>query len=423
MSLNDIPSAERVHISFFGRRNAGKSSLVNAVTGQQLSVVSNVAGTTTDPVNKSMELLPIGPVVIIDTPGYDDVGGLGELRVIKTREILGRTDIAVLAVDMQMGFGVCETELIGFFEEKNIPYVIVYTKNDLEGEEDMDVTSGEADGELHDMERVKGMLEGKAKKLKSLSGQISVSAKTGENIYELKELIGGIAKKEEKEKYIIRDLIEPGDSVILVIPVDESAPKGRIILPQQQVLREILDMGALAYVVQPGQLDAAIKNMKEPPALVVTDSQVFKKVDEIVPESIRLTSFSILLARYKGFLDAALKGVEALDTLKEGDRVLISEACTHHRQCEDIGTVKIPKMLDTYTGTHIEFGVTSGKEFPDDLGDYRMVIHCGGCMVNEREMLTRMNTALDAGLPFTNYGIFIAHVNGILKRSVDALRR
>ena len=422
MSLNDIPSSERVHISFFGRRNAGKSSLVNAVTGQQLSVVSSVAGTTTDPVNKSMELLPIGPVVIIDTPGYDDVGGLGELRVIKTKEILGRTDIAVLAVDMHMGYGVCETELIGFFEEKSIPYVVVYTKNDLDGEELEDVAADEASAEMRDMERVKKMLEGEAKKLRFLSGQISVSAKTGENIYELKELIGSLAKKNENEKYVIRDLIAPGDTVILVIPVDESAPKGRIILPQQQVLREILDMGSLAYVVQPEQLDAALKNMKEPPALVVTDSQVFKRVDEIVPEDIRLTSFSILLARYKGFLDAALKGVEALDTLKAGDMVLISEACTHHRQCEDIGTVKIPKMLDAYTGAHIEFGVSSGKEFPDDLSKYKMVIHCGGCMVNEREMLTRMNTALNAGLPFTNYGIFIAHVNGILKRSVEALK-
>ncbi len=404
MSLNDTPSGERTHISFFGVRNAGKSSLVNAVTAQELAVVSNVAGTTTDPVRKAMELLPIGPVVIIDTPGFDDEGMLGEKRVLKTKQVLNQTDIAVLAVDGTRGFSDCDRQLIGLFKEKLIPYVIVYTKSDLAKDGAVN-KSGEDDSD------------------KLFLGSISVSSVNGDNIYELKELIGKAAKTEKEEKHVIADLIAPGDVVVLVIPIDESAPKGRIILPQQQVLRDILENGSKALVVRELELEDALKDLKQPPALVVTDSQAFRYVDKIVPQDVMLTSFSILLARYKGFLDSALEGVRALESLKSGDTVLISEGCTHHRQCEDIGTVKIPKWLNEYTNGEINFETSSGRGFADDLSKYKLVIHCGGCMLNEREMLYRMKCANDAGVPFTNYGIFIAHVNGILERSIQILKK
>ncbi|MCR5665407.1 MAG: [FeFe] hydrogenase H-cluster maturation GTPase HydF [Eubacterium sp.] len=401
MSLNQTPSSERVHISFFGKRNAGKSSLINAVTGQELAVVSDVAGTTTDPVRKAMELLPIGPVLMIDTPGFDDVGLIGEKRVQKTKQVLNMTDIALLVVDDDTPVDDFDRQLVSLFEAKQIPFIVVYTKADVSQNQ-----TAEAFADV-----------------KGYAGCIHVSAKSGENIYELKEMIGKSVKDNEEDKHLISDLIAPGDVIILVIPIDESAPKGRIILPQQQVLRDILETGAKAMVVRETELAKALEDLKEPPALVVTDSQVFHYVNQIVPKDVMLTSFSILMARYKGFLESALEGVRALDDLKDGDTVLISEGCTHHRQCEDIGTVKIPNWLNVYTGKKIQFATTSGREFCEDFTDYKLVIHCGGCMLNEREMVYRMKTANDAGVPFTNYGILIAHVNGILKRAVQIFEK
>ncbi len=388
MSLTNTPSSERVHIGFFGLRNAGKSSLVNAVTNQEISIVSDVLGTTTDPVKKAMELLPLGAVVIIDTPGFDDTGTLGEMRVRKTRKVLASVDIAVLVVDSAKGIGEDDTTLINLFKERNIPYVIAYNKSDL--------------AEISPKE----------------SNEILVSAKDKININELKDLIGKLYNS-EKEKYILADLVEKGDTVILVTPIDASAPKGRLILPQVQTLRELLDLHCTALVCQPEELSSAICNLKDKPGLVVTDSQVFGKVSKDVPADIALTSFSILFARYKGDLNALVQGASTLKNLKDGDKVLISEGCTHHRQCGDIGTVKLPKWIKEYTGKDITFEFTSGGDFPEDLSSYALVVHCGGCMLNSREMAYRINSAKAEGVPIVNYGVLIAHIHGILKRSLS----
>lgn len=388
MSLNDTPSGERIHIGFFGRRNAGKSSLVNAVTGQELAVVSDVKGTTTDPVYKAMELLPLGPVEIIDTPGFDDEGALGELRVKKTRQILAKTDIAVLVVDGSAGLSDCDNELIQLFRERELPYIIAHNKSDLTGTE---IAAG---------------------------NEISVSAADGSNIFELKEMIGALAKNAVSERRIIGDLIGAGDVVVLVTPIDASAPKGRMILPQVQTLRDILDADAIPVFAKEGQLADALAGLAKPPKMVVTDSQVFGMVSKIVPEDVPLTSFSILMARYKGFLEAAVRGAAKIRTLRDGDTVLISEGCTHHRQCGDIGAVKLPALLKKYTGKSLNIELSSGRDFPEELSRYALVIHCGGCMLNEREMLHRRNTAEAAGVPFTNYGTAIACMNGILRRSL-----
>ena len=394
MSLNDTPSGERVHIGFFGKRNAGKSSIVNAVTGQNLSVVSDHKGTTTDPVRKSMELLPLGPVLIIDTPGYDDMGDLGQRRVAKTREILGESDLAILVVDKETGPGKEDEELIALFEERKIPWLLVINKADL-------------DTSLPGFS-IEGIAENRI---------IEVSAKTGFHIHELKEKIAMMLPKEEKEKRLVADLISPGSQVILVIPIDKAAPKGRLILPQQQTIRDILDAGAAAVCVRDSELEDYMMRLPENPDLVITDSQVFEEVAEIVPQEIPLTSFSILMARYKGFLEEAWHGADVIDDLRDGDRILISEGCTHHRQCDDIGTVKIPRWLTAYTGADLIIETSSGREFPLDLSPYKLVVHCGGCMLNEKEMTRRMETALSQGTSFTNYGIVIAKMKGILERS------
>ncbi len=388
MSLNDTPSGERIHIGFFGRRNAGKSSLVNAITNQELAVVSSVKGTTTDPVYKAMELLPLGPVEIIDTPGFDDVGELGELRVKKTRQILAKTDVAVLVVDGTEGVSGCDKELIQLFREREVPYIVVYNKCDISG------------GEV------------------SSENEISVSAAKKLNIEELKEKIGSLAKNAGNERRIIGDLLSPGDMVVLVTPIDGSAPKGRMILPQVQALRDVLDADAEAVFTKETQLTETLSALAAPPKMVVTDSQAFGLVSKIVPEEVPLTSFSILMARYKGFLESAVKGAARIKDLRDGDTVLISEGCTHHRQCGDIGSVKLPAWLKKYTGKSLNIELSSGRDFPEDLSGYALVIHCGGCMLNEREMLHRKNIAEAAGVPFTNYGTAIACMNGILKRSL-----
>lgn len=392
MSLNSTPSANRVHIGFFGCRNAGKSSLVNAVTGQELAVVSDVKGTTTDPVSKAMELLPLGPVVIIDTPGYDDEGALGEKRVRKTKQTLNKTDIAVLVVDGTRGMNKYDFELLSIIKEKNIPYIIVYNKSD----------AGEA--------------------VSVIDGEncIAVSAEKNENIYELKERIGKLMPSDDG-KTLVDGIMSAGDTAVLVIPIDEAAPKGRLILPQQQVIRDILDIGGCAVVTKETELAETLDRLKDKPKVVITDSQAFAMVSKIVPEDVPLTSFSILMARYKGFLETAYRGVHAIDELSDGDTVLIAEGCTHHRQCGDIGTVKIPRWLAAHTGKNIEIKTCSGTEFPEDLTPYAAVIHCGGCMLSEREVQYRMKCALDFGVPFTNYGIFIAYVTGILERSVKMI--
>ena len=386
MSMNQTPSGERTHIGFFGRRNAGKSSLVNAVTGQELAVVSDVKGTTTDPVTKAMELLPLGPVLIIDTPGFDDEGALGEKRVRKTKQILNKTDIAVLVVDAAEGMKECDRELLAIFEEKKIPHLVVYNKCDLQ----------EAEG-------------------------LCVSALTGRGIHELKEKIAAL-KPVDNGRKIISDKLKPGDFVVLVVPIDTAAPKGRLILPQQQTIRDILDAGAIAIMAKESELAETLNHLGKAPALVITDSQVFKSVAQIVPRDVPLTSFSILMARYKGLLDEAAKGVHAIANLKDGDKILISEGCTHHRQCEDIGTVKIPRWIKAYTGKDITFETSSGGGFPEDLTQYALVVHCGGCMLGEREVMYRVKCAADQGVPITNYGTLIAHMNGILERSLEILK-
>lgn len=388
MSLHTTPVANRLHIAFFGCRNAGKSSLVNAVTGQELAVVSEIKGTTTDPVTKTMELLPLGPVVIIDTPGFDDEGLLGEKRILKTRQILNKTDIAVLVVDGTVGLRAHDRTLLSLFAEKQIPYVIAANKSDLAG-----VT---------------------------IENALPVSAKTGENIWQLKEKLAAAVPVSEP-KPIAADLIPPGALAVLVTPIDESAPRGRMILPQQQILRDLLDHGDLALVTKETELSSALERLRETPALVITDSQAFRQVAQIVPADVPLTSFSILMARWKGFLDTALAGIRAMDELKDGDTVLIAEGCTHHRQCNDIGTVKIPRWLKAHTGKALHIRTCSGTEFPEDLSGIALVIHCGGCMLTEREMRYRMKCALDQGVPFTNYGTLIAHTAGILDRSIAPL--
>ncbi len=399
MGLNETPSAERVHIGFFGKRNAGKSSVVNRVTEQELSVVSDVKGTTTDPVKKAMELLPIGPVVIIDTPGYDDTGALGEKRVRKTKEILNRTDAAVLVIDALEGRSSADDELISLFEKKEIPYVIAWNKMDLLPEEAV----------------AEPVLSGH-------HAEIYVSAETNRNIYELKELIGKVAVSAVNDRHLVYDMISEGDVLVLVIPIDSSAPKGRLILPQQMMIRDILDRGAKAVCVRETELADALKDLKNPPKLVITDSQAFKKVSETVPANVPLTSFSILMARYKGLLFEAVRGVHAVENLQDGDLVLIAEGCTHHRQCDDIGTFKIPNWLRNYTGKEIRIETCSGFSFPEDLSAYKLIIHCGGCMLNEKEVRFRMKQAVDAGIPITNYGIMIAYMNGILDRSTAVFK-
>lgn len=389
MSLNEQASAERMHIGFFGLRNAGKSSVVNAVTGQQLSLVSDIKGTTTDPVQKAMELLPIGPVVIIDTPGIDDEGALGEMRVKRAKRVLNKTDMAILVVDAQKGLQPADNELIGLFKNKEIPYIIAYNKSDL----------------------LSGTPE-------CAQNEIYVSARDNININQLKELMGSISGLKQNDKRIVSDLLKPGDIAVLVTPIDSAAPKGRLILPQQQTIRDILDGGAISVVCREHELKGALGALKERPRIVITDSQAFKKVNEDTPADVALTSFSILFARYKGDLKEAARGAAQMDRLKDGDRVLISEGCTHHRQCEDIGTVKLPRWIDNYTHKQLKYEFTSGGEFPEDLSDYALVIHCGGCMLNEREMKSRIRHSVDCGVPITNYGIAIAHIHGILRRAL-----
>ena len=393
MSLNSTPSAERVHIGFFGMRNAGKSSLVNAVTGQDLSVVSDVKGTTTDPVKKAMELLPLGPVVIIDTPGLDDEGELGGKRIKKAQETLARIDIAVLVADALCGLQDKDRELIALFEKRNLPYIVAYTKADL--------LSGEAG---------KGKLSG---------NELYVSSLTHQNIDELKELLGTFAKNLTNNKKLVSDLLTPGDTVVLVIPIDESAPKGRLILPQQQVMRDVLDAHCSFIACQDTDLPRTLSILAEKPRLVITDSQAFGRVSKDVPEDTLLTSFSILFARYKGSLPALILGARKLSHLKDGDKVLISEGCTHHRQCNDIGTVKMPGWIESFSGVKPQYEFSSGTGFPDDLTPYSLIVHCGGCMLNEKEMQHRIARAEEAGVPIVNYGIAIAEMHGILRRSLS----
>ena len=399
MSLNDVVSADRVHIGFFGMRNAGKSSVVNAVTGQSLSVVSDVKGTTTDPVKKSMELLPIGPVVIIDTPGYDDEGALGELRVQKTKEVLNQTDIALLIVDGSVGLSAQDKELLGIFKERNVPYLIVWNKSDL-SDSMTDV------GQIEDADKV-----------------MKVSALTKDGIYELKERIGAFAKENKKEeRFLVVDLLEKGDFVVLVVPVDESAPKGRLILPQQQVMRELLDHHYAFVTCQDTDLSETLCKLNMKPKLIITDSQAFERVAKDTPSDIMLTSFSILMARYKGGLKQQIRGARKLASLKDGDTVLISEGCTHHRQCKDIGTVKMPGWIENYSKAKPNYRFTSGGDFPDDLNGIDLIVHCGGCMLNENQMKTRVQSAVKAGVPIVNYGIAIAAMHGILERSLAPLK-
>lgn len=398
MGMNQTPASERVHISFFGKRNAGKSSVINAVTGQDLAIVSSVMGTTTDPVYKTMELLPLGPVMVIDTPGIDDEGELGALRIRKSYQVLNKTDIAILVIDSTAGKGEEELELIHRFHKKGIPYLIVYNKIDLLS-----------------TEKIKDLA------MSVRAGEVLVSASDGMNIQELKEKIASL-KPEDTHKYpLIQDLIEPLDLVILVVPIDKAAPKGRLILPQQQTIRDILERGALSLVVRDTELKSTLDHFLAQgvcPKLVVTDSQAFARVSKAVPENITLTSFSILFSRYKGELETQLKGIAALSSIEDGDRILIAEGCTHHRQCGDIGTYKMPEWIRNYTGKKPVFEFTSGTEFPDDVSSYKMVVHCGGCMLNEREMKYRIACCQDQGVPITNYGILIAQVTGILKRSL-----
>ena len=389
MSMNNTPSGERTHIGFFGRRNAGKSSIVNAVTGQDLAVVSDVKGTTTDPVSKAMELLPLGPVMVIDTPGYDDVGELGGLRVKKTRQVLNKTDIAVLVTDGTQEIQDTDRELMELFRAKEIPFLVVRNKADL-----LAVIPEDTDREIW------------------------VSALQGQKIQELKERIARL-RQEAPEKRIIADKLAPGDLAVLVVPIDKAAPKGRLILPQQQTIRDILEAGAGAIVVRDSELALTLQKLGRDPELVITDSQVFGPVSKIVPREVPLTSFSILMARYKGLLEESVRGAAAVAGLRDGDTVLIAEGCTHHRQCDDIGTVKIPNWLRKATGRELNIRVCSGTEFPDDLSGIALVVHCGGCMLNEREVRYRMKCAVDQGVPITNYGILIAHLNGILKRSIE----
>lgn len=408
MGLNDTPNAERIRIGIFGNRNAGKSSLINAITGQTLAVVSDIAGTTTDPVSKAMELLPIGPVLLTDTPGYDDEGELGSLRVAATHKVMEETDIALLVIDSTTHISDNDERILDKLKQRDIPYIIVYSKIDL----------------CHD----KNTLSYKSNdtgdnKSKLEENGIRVSAKTGKGITELKDKIGSLNDRIKKNQLrLVADFINEGDRVVLVIPIDESAPKGRLILPQQQAIRDILDADGIAVCVKEDKVKETIGSMKEKPALVITDSQAFESVSKDVPEDIPLTSFSILMARYKGFVDIALQGAYVLDEIDDGDRILISEGCTHHRQCNDIGTVKLPALIRKYTGRDVEFEYSSGGSFPEDIEGLRLVVHCGGCMLSEREVLRRMKALSASGIPVTNYGTAIAHMNGILERSTAILK-
>ena len=401
MSLNDATSGERIHIGFFGLRNAGKSSTVNAVTGQDLAVVSDVAGTTTDPVRKAMELLPLGPVLVIDTPGLDDAGKVGDLRVRKARRVIDSTDIAVLVVDSTKGMAAGDRELVDLFNKRGVPHVIAMNKSDLS---DIDVGAVEI-----------------ATDAAVPHARVNTDAVSGAGIHELKETLGKLAVGSQVERYILSDLIEAGDDIVLVPPIDSAAPKGRLILPQQMTIRDILDSGAHAHVTRETELESMLASLARPPRLVVTDSQAFGVVSKIVPEDVPLTSFSILMSRYKGDLDAQVENATALDDLADGDKVLLAEGCTHHCQCQDIGTVKLPKWISDYAGCDIAFEFTSGGEFPDDLSAYALVVHCGGCMLNEREMRWRLRHAAAQGIPCTNYGMAIAKVNGILDRALAPL--
>ena len=407
MGLNETPSGERVHIGFFGVRNAGKSSVVNAVTGQELSVVSDVRGTTTDPVRKAMELLPLGPVVIVDTPGIDDEGSLGAKRVERTLRMLGSCDAAVLVVDGERGLVTADRELIRQFEARQMGYIIAWNKHDLASSKDGLVALRENDPEL----------AGRA---------VAVSALTGQGVDGLKERLARLVRPEGRGRHVVADLVETGSVVVLVCPIDASAPKGRLILPQQMAIRDLLDAGCVPVVCRERELEGALASLAAPPALVVTDSQVFGPVSRVVPDAVPLTSFSILMLRYKADLALAVAGAAALDRLRNGDRVLISEGCTHHRQCEDIGTAKMPAWLAAHTGAELELSFTSGADFPRDLSHYAAVIHCGGCTLTAREMRRRQEEAAAQGIPLTNYGVAIAHMHGILRRSLapfpEALR-
>ena len=404
MSLNNVPSSERTHIGIFGKRNAGKSSVINAITGQSLAIVSDIKGTTTDPVLKSMELLPLGPVVLIDTPGLDDEGDLGHLRIQKAYQILNKTDIALLVIDGTAGMTAEDYQILDRIRAKNIPYLIVFNKADLAPDADTsDTDTSNADtSDTADAANV-----------------IWVSAVTGLHIQELKERLATLLPDEDSGKTILGDLIRPSDFIVLVVPIDKAAPKGRLILPQQQTIRDILDHNAISIVVKETDLKHTLETLGKKPALVITDSQVFDKAAADTPSDIPLTSFSILFARYKGNLKTLVDGARMLRHLENGDKILISEGCTHHRQCDDIGTVKLPRLIRNYTGKELEFEFTSGTEFPFSLEKYRLIVHCGGCMLNEREMKYRIRCAEDAGLPITNYGTAIACMKGILERSIE----
>lgn len=392
MDLNQTPLANRTHIAFFGIRNAGKSSIMNALTNQNIAVVSPVKGTTTDPVHKAMELLPLGPVNIIDTAGLDDIGELGKLRIEKTKQILNKTDIAILVIDATLDFTDFDKDILKLITNKNIPYIVAYNKIDL-------VPDFKPQNE-------------------NIKQYVYISAKEKTGIEELKSKLTQIAKTTQ-EKFILKDIINPKDTVILVIPIDKAAPKGRLILPQQQVIRELLDISATAIMTQDDNLENTLANLKTKPKLIITDSQVFGKVNNIVPQDIELTSFSILFSRYKGNLKQQVNAVKILDTIKDGDKILIAEGCTHHRQCDDIGTVKLPNWIKNYTKANPEFIFTSGTEFPDDLTKYKLIIHCGGCMLNQTEMQSRLKKAHEQQIPMSNYGTTIAYINGILKRTLQ----
>ena len=413
MSLNNTPSGERIHIGIFGRRNAGKSSVINALTGQNLAIVSDVLGTTTDPVQKAMELLPLGPVVMIDTPGLDDEGELGELRIRKAYQMLNKSDIALLIVDGSSGFTDEDLRILRRIIDKEIPYAIVLNKSDLVDEE----------GRARVTAELKEALGSDDKYTISDAQIMWVSAADKTNIYELKDRIAALAPKEDTDKRIVGDLLKPDDLVVLVIPIDKAAPKGRLILPQQQTIRDILESDAVAVVVKENGLKEIFNSLDRRPALVITDSQVFKRVAEETPADIPFTSFSVLFSRYKGDLDAQVEGAHALDHLEDGDMILISEGCTHHRQCGDIGTEKLPAWIRKHSGKDVNFEFTSGTEFPLELEQYRLIVHCGGCMLNEKEMKYRLKCAADAGIPMTNYGTAIAHMNGILDKSLEVFRK
>lgn len=396
MGLNSTPSAERLHIGIFGKRNAGKSSLINAITGQSLAIVSDMKGTTTDPVSKAMELLPLGPVVIIDTPGLDDEGTLGEMRVQKAYQVLNKTDIALVVIDGNVGESKEDRALLARIQEKKIPYLVVVNKTDCVESE---------------------------KAIKGKEDWLFVSAMTGEGIQELKEKLGTLIPEQKEKRPLVADLLQPLDFVVLVVPIDSSAPKGRLILPQQQTIRDILEAKAVSIVVKDTEFKETMEKLPVKPKLVITDSQVFKEISDLTPKDVALTSFSVLFARYKGNLWEAVRGARAVETLEDGDTILIAEGCTHHRQCEDIGTVKIPRWLNAYTKKQIQFEFCSGTEFPADLSKYKMIVHCGGCTLNEREMKYRIRCSVDQEIPITNYGIFIAYMKGILERSIEPFEK